>query len=168
MEKLYAIAKLFGAPLSERVIRKGEIVYDEYGEDYPGTPYYDGKDIATRREDLPMTEHEVLHEIAHWVVASDDQRRLPEYGLGYIALKYQANSVPVLPEGVGGTQEMITWVFCLLIGREFGLSPALPDLPVISWDEYLAVKRGQEPGFAALFEEWAPIFLGLLGRGREN
>lgn len=53
-------------------------------------PVWDGKTLGLFfynrhvRQFMPLTDHDILHEICHFMIAKDYQRDLPEYGLGSI------------------------------------------------------------------------------------
>ncbi len=70
------LAKNLGANLSER--------------DAHASYAFDGQTIATHKrryldddlyEIVPLTDHDILHELGHWVMAEECQRDLPEFGL---------------------------------------------------------------------------------------
>lgn len=67
--RVSTLAGLLGVPLVDRSATESYV--------------YDGQSIATRSTpDFHYTDHEVLHEVCHWMVAWPEQRSRPDYGLG--------------------------------------------------------------------------------------
>src|ERR1700729_2872477 len=95
------LAKRYGVQLSERIAidtNNGLPPFFKYSD-----AIYNGKDLATRvqnwkcaydndynvykeviikTEVVEQLDHMLLHDIAHYVVAKEEQRDLPEFGLG--------------------------------------------------------------------------------------
>jgi hypothetical protein len=130
---------------------------------------YDGKTIAMfgskGGKPLVFSDHDLLHEIAHFAVAAPEQRDLPEYGVGNA---YQAGEIytpsvvdskkidPTFYEDSdfqcedfgeeGQTQEAMVQFLCAKWGIHYNVSPVLsgedPEkFPVSStWESYLDYK----------------------------
>jgi hypothetical protein len=117
-----------------------------------GSHVFDGKSIAmsggstgTYRRDF--SDHDLLHDIAHYAVASPEQRDLPEYGLGIARIAgeiYVPNVVDISGIAEATIQEFMVQLLCVLWGRAYGISPELSATPndplLLSWDTYLIVK----------------------------
>ena len=164
---LHMLAKMIGCPIGERIICTGPISYDEDGyPDYIGTPYWNGVDLAVKRQDPDMEDHEILHELGHWFVASDAQRKEPEFGLGYADLPLQQQTQNSVPLEEGNLQEALTQIFCVVVGSQLGIPSRLRNYePAKSWATYKVAKQQEWTllDWGLLFEEWAPIFTQLVG-----
>jgi hypothetical protein len=86
--------------------------------------YYDGKgSFATRiDENRPLFDRDILHEISHYLVATDDERTLVEYGLPArphprVCDKYSERIVRTLDKPTSHTRECAAQI----LHREFGL-----------------------------------------------
>lgn len=78
---------------------------------------YNNDDQVISTENIPLSDHDLLHEIAHWIAAAPEQRDLPEYGLGPIAFQtYHIDNIPsVVDSEESSVQEHLCW---LLFGRK--------------------------------------------------
>lgn len=114
--KAFAWAKQLGVPLNPR--RCGRASYG-----------YDGKDIAARRLE-PM---ELLHEMAHWLVASPERRKLPDFGLGLGPFS-GLRADPVVPQLLSEEEEWRASVLGVLLERKAGL-PYKETLRAHGWTE---------------------------------
>lgn len=116
---------------------------------------YNGKDIATKVRCFckvkEYLDHDLLHEIAHYVVADEAQRDLPEYGLGTVIyghrlgeqiMLYEGAAIPsVVNQGESEVQERMAQLLSIVWGERFGLSARLLDTEYVSyWSEYLSIK----------------------------
>lgn len=124
--------------------------------------YFDGKSIATHyfkttwsddiddyiidpTKRIDLLDHDILHEICHFIVASPEQRDLPEFGLGNVGLgcydRIPAPQVMDLNDSQAencNIQEFTTQMLCVLLGRRLGISVDLAESKgyASSWDEY--------------------------------
>ena len=174
------LADRFGAKLSDRIA-----VYVDKG--FPTNlfqwsgAYYDGKSIATRIQHWKLQEtgkkdrfgddeliavptqiqekdnHSLMHEIAHYVIASKEQRELPEYGLGTVAYGLPlgeteknwmgpdySHSIPaVVDERESDIQEKMAQLLCIHWGKQYGVSPHMSDYKG-TWDQYFDLKFNRE------------------------
>jgi hypothetical protein len=120
---------------------------------------YNGESIATRirieGKIWDRDDHSLLHEIAHYLVASPYQRDLLEFGLGTPAYGQPLNSTqswgyPAIPSVVeeeeSEIQEHMAQFLCVSWGQQFGISPRMLENPdyVGSWEDYFALKAHQE------------------------
>lgn len=145
------LADRYGIKLSSRVCGGFDL----------NQPCWNGEDLATRWLDVtgyiwseptacaavPMSDHDILHEIGHWVAAAPEQRDLPEYGLGALVFStfHFADKCPeVVDEDEGRTQEFLTWLLCIYWGKKYNLSPVSSEelnVPIyVSWDAYTGYK----------------------------
>lgn len=139
--KVQQIADHFGVKLAYRSARNSHV--------------FDGKSIATCGgsgvHERQFSDHNLLHEIAHYAVAAPEQRDLPEYGLGYAAIAgetYVPNVVDMSRNVVESTiQEFMVQLLCVLWGRAYDISSTLSDEPgeilCSNWDNYLILKINQ-------------------------
>lgn len=159
------LAKHHGVQLSDRIaIDPQDGLPNFFDASYA---VFNGKDIATRLQDWKSTfdsednliaerpttiknqkDHSLLHEIAHYVVAKEEQRSLPEYGLGTVIYGEQLgetfdSDIKTIPAVVdtyeGRIQEYMAQLLCVLWGKEYGISPKLAGFDS-SWDQYLISK----------------------------
>lgn len=135
---------------------------------------FDGTSIATyynwRGDDelVHFSDHDLLHEIAHWIAAKPEQRDLPEYGL---ALGIASEVRAMGPKGLlwddegckrimwtlnlmdglvdreeQDIQEFLAQLICIKLGPLLGISPAMSEEKYIdsgftqNWDVYKAAK----------------------------
>lgn len=142
---------------------------------------FDGKSIATyfkysTGEIVRYTDHDLLHEIAHYVLAAPEQRDLPEYGLvwgiasgtsygplgGFWRDKHGnlKDTVLQIREGVVDweeqeIQEKCVHFLCIIWGQKYGISSSIcEDLDYSSnWNVYLSRKTNEDcqAGWLALF-----------------
>jgi hypothetical protein len=147
--KVYELAAHFGVKLADRNAWRSH--------------RYDGKSIALwgrkmapgslRYDDLELSDHEILHEIAHFVVAAPCQRDLPEYGLGYVGGLGELPCEDVVDDlgfshtmafdtAEGQIQEHMAQFLCWRWGVAYGLSVYMSEYPNFadSWDQYIATK----------------------------
>ena len=110
--------------------------------------------VSERRDVVPYTDHDILHEIGHFLAAAPEQRDLPEFGLFPIN-RYCEGIGSTSPDYDGlvdqheqSAQEIVTQFLALRMGRALGVSPILSEYPewCITWDEYekFKHKEGQE------------------------
>lgn len=119
-----------------------------------GSYVYDGQSIALRRDDtFEYLDHEVLHEVCHWMVAMPEARSLPDFGLsvgvadtlasgGDGHLTVMLNEYKLYTKGEHGRQlpdggklyvskveeyeqEMATQVMCAYIGSRLNIDPMI-------------------------------------------
>jgi hypothetical protein len=112
---------------------------------------YDPRDrsIATRGRRRVFSDHDLLHEIAHFAIASERQKRLPEYGLGSVAIAGELGTDPdevIIRDEEGNIQERMTHFLCILWGMAYGVSSELSEHMGLfpSWDSYLLFKTREE------------------------
>lgn len=135
---------------------------------------YDGDSIALMKhgkiekegeiyDEVNYTEHDILHEIAHWIVASNEQRLFPEYGLalGIVdqyalgtykdgirdqngILTSEAYSSDIfdgfLDKEEQELQEFVTQKITIFLGRLFNVESNLSDWKG-TWDQYEDFKQ---------------------------
>lgn len=100
-------------------------------------------DVIDSTEYIPLSDHDLLHEIAHWVVAAPEQRDLPEYGLGAVAYNTYHIGEVKLPDVVGSDegsiQERLCWFVCCYWGMKHHISSVLSAEPgyAPTWEVYL-------------------------------
>ena len=124
--KVLALSRHFGVPIKER----GCVFHH----------VFDGKSIATHGSKGEFTDHDLLHEIAHFVVAAPEQRDLPEYGLGYAAIAGELPTVCVVydydgphtpytytRDNEGTIQEMMVQLLCIKWGMAYDINPKLSE-----------------------------------------
>jgi len=112
---------------------------------------YDGKGIAlwwynrNRKQVLPLSDHDIAHDIAHHVVAAPEQRDLPEYGLGNpFAVFGETFTVRVVDDEECEIQEYLAQRLTCLWGQRYGFQFLLSSEPgweIRSWEEYGAYKN---------------------------
>jgi len=126
---------------------------------------FDGESIATTHRKytsiIHNSDHDLLHEIAHYAVAAPEQRDLPEYGLALAIVPGQCYGHFRNPDGTidgkfsqvaGGLvdddeqkiQEHMAQLLCVHWGMVYGISPVLSSEPsariTASWEAYLLYK----------------------------
>lgn len=129
---------------------------------------YNGKNIALLQNDSKFLDHDLLHEIGHWIFCSDVEQRLyPEYGLrigtvcqyalgkvGEDGLR-RASGAPywqimratkVLDGFIDISeqeiQEECAQRFCVFFGKMFEISSNLMEYGTVSsWDYYDEIKK---------------------------
>jgi hypothetical protein len=131
---------------------------------YPiNIPVFDGQSIATHwlhvelhpetdqiigDTQIPLSDHDFLHEIGHFLAAHPEQRDLPEYGLGALAFNTY-HFYDACPEVVdykeGQIQERISQLLSIFWGKALGLSWTLSENPGFSssWEDY-AERKAKE------------------------
>jgi hypothetical protein len=146
-----------------------------------GSHIFDGKTIAIRASRGKFLDHDLLHEVAHFAVASSMQRKMPEYGLGYSASGGENPCDPVIAHEIAEVQEMMCHFLCVHWGTLYGIDPALyeqtreeHEKKFSTWDEYLSFKIGQyyetdeKNGVRWVQQAWEALFIldaaGWLGR----
>jgi hypothetical protein len=93
------LANNLGASLSERVAHDSYLFDGKtialYGRRYLNRKRFGGRlglnvDEVDPVEMVPFSDHDILHELGHWVMAEECQKDLPEYGLtiGIAALAF--------------------------------------------------------------------------------
>lgn len=129
---------------------------------------YNGKNIALLQNNYKLLDHDLLHEIGHWIFCSDiEQRFYPEYGLKIgIVCQYalgkagedglrRANGAPywqimratkVLDGFINISEQKIqeecTQKFCVFFGKMFEIAPELMGYGSPScWSHYENVKK---------------------------
>lgn len=138
-------------PTSSTRICGGEPVFE---------PVWNGQDLAIywcraswntdsdeiiSTEEIALSDHDLLHEIAHFVVATPEQKNVPEYGLGAVAfytyhMRDEIHRVVDAEEG--SIQERLCWFLCCYWGMKYNISAILSESPdyVHTWEEYLDKK----------------------------
>jgi hypothetical protein len=157
--KVKQLANHFGVQIADRLCYSVE---RGLPEDFrPQYALYDGKSIATRIRLWDKTVHEkddhsLMHEIAHYAVASEEQRGLPEFGLGTPAYGQPLGCteswgyIPSIPSAVekeeSDIQEHMAQMLCVLWGKSLGISPLMIESPDwnLSWDDYFHLKTYRE------------------------
>lgn len=146
--KVQEIADHFGVVLSKRWFPPSSD-YDSLTQ-YPA---YDGKSIGI----IGANEHDLLHEIGHWVAAEPEQRDLPEFGLGTpfygtplgcVKNKEDITFPVVVDFDESETQEYMTQLLCILWGQSYGIPSVLRLYPGYgdTWEMYLDRKLNKEFG----------------------
>jgi hypothetical protein len=146
-----ALANHYGIALSERAC----------GGDDLNQPVWNGHNLATlhclaeydddeqiiNREYRDLSDHDLLHEIGHWIIAAPEQRDLPEYGLGALAFTtyHFYHSCPeVVDHREAQVQEMMTQLFSVWMGERHGVSVFMSDYvqwsQSLTWESYLEYK----------------------------
>lgn len=126
------LAKHYGLKLSKRSCE--------------GNALFNGKTLAINGRYGYISDHRLMHEIAHFAVAKKRQKTRPEYDMPSpanswlgIGFKYSGN----VKWGERETQEYMCHFLCALWGKAYGVSPLLAEEPnwhVPDWDWYIAVK----------------------------
>lgn len=124
--------------------------------------YFDGKSIADHyfkttwsdfledyvidpSKKVNLLDHDILHEICHFIVAEPIQRNLPEFGLGNLGLGcYDIISAPQVVDSDDFLrkncliQEYTTQQLCVMLGRRLKISVDLAQSLgyAHSWDNY--------------------------------
>ena len=153
--KVQEIADHFGVVLSSRLYPRTE-GYDDSVQFLR----YDGKSIATGG----ANDHDVLHEIGHWVASFSEQRDLPEHGLGtpsygtpigYVRGREDITIPAVVDEEEAEVQEYMTWFLCILWGQAYGIPSVLRLYPGYgdTWEMYLDRKLNKECFYTTEEEE---------------
>lgn len=161
------LAARFGVKLSNRVswsVEKG--LPKGFTND---KAHYDGQTIATvirlnNGTVCHKDDHSLMHEIAHYAVAKEEQRDLPEFGLGTVAYglpfgetDWGYDAIPsVVEQKESDIQEKVAQLLCIHWGKLYGISPRMVENPdyVQGWDHYFNLKFNKEledlkrPGFA--------------------
>lgn len=98
-------------------------------------PIWDGETLGLFfynrhvKQFMPLTDHDILHEICHYMLAEECQRDLPEYGLGYVSAFHGSQTYnPNVVDDFGyesEAQEMATWILACMLGPSMGISPLL-------------------------------------------
>jgi hypothetical protein len=148
--KISALAEYFGVRLSERSCREGHI--------------YDGRTIALMGSRVPLSDHDLLHEIAHFAVATPGQRLLPEYGLGNATIAGQTWIKAIVSRNEREIQERMCMLLSARWGIAYDISAVFSAAPhtIVVWEKYI--------GAYFLFEDpmlmWEALFrldgIGLL------
>lgn len=107
---------------------------------------YDGPE----RKPRIFSDHDLLHEVAHYAVAFPEQRDLPEYGLESVSIAgedYVPNVVDNIDYSMGyppeaTTQEFMAQMLCMIWGKAYGINVALSgtDNVYANWNAYEAFK----------------------------
>lgn len=108
-------------------------------------PIWDGETLGTFfynrfvKQFMPLADHDLLHEVCHFMIAAPEQRDLPEYGLGYVAAfggsqAYNPNVVDDFGHE-SEMQEMSCWVLACMLGPSMGITPLLCDQRKGMWSE---------------------------------
>jgi hypothetical protein len=141
---------------------------------------YDGKNVRLwwygRRETrplkglIPLSDHDVIHEVAHFVAAAPEQRDLPEFGLGYTCTYGQAFVWDVVDRPEAEIQEMMAQMISIYWGRKYNLCAVMSDDPIFisTWDEYEDFKKkehSESPDATAHEAEARRRFEALLRNG---
>lgn len=166
---IYQLSAQIGVPVADRAI--------------DNTYFFDGRTIGTfwsryswdeKKGDYTNTgrvsyflDHDILHELVHWMVATPEQRDLPEFGLGTPHLPgsqmsfaenvldswmREKGSGPIrFPQG--DEQEIVTQLVCCFLGSKHGISSQLSGetedwAPGKSWVSYLEYKNEEDKIFA--------------------
>jgi len=157
---LITISNIYGCKLKERI--------------YNNSFRYDGKTIATKGKGLlltifddfdeldndkepirNLTDHEILHEIAHFIAADETQRKTPEFGLLKIfkCKDYNPNNIDFHSYNgyVDWTEQLVQEFFAQKIssflGKKYSLHPDLFDYKYKDWDDYDQVKEIENRNF---------------------
>lgn len=95
-----------------------------------------------------LTDHDIMHDVLHYVCAAPEQRDLPEFGLGYVGGMYQECVVEVVDTDEANKQEGIVQLLCCYFGTKFGLHPRFcvagtdPEYRKLkSWETYFKLKN---------------------------
>jgi hypothetical protein len=123
------------------------------------------RSIALRGRERKFSDHDLLHEIVHFALASEKQRRFPEYGLGYAAIDWEWWDIPgCMSLKDANIQERMVSFLCIRWGMAYGISPELSMSPgrYTSWEQYLIAKTQEEPhddAWLALFalQDWLQL-----------
>lgn len=73
-----------------------------------------------------QTDHDLLHDIAHFAVASEEQRNLPEFGFGFGSfIGERQHGEHIGSRADDDLQEAMAQFLCIKWGRTYGISPQL-------------------------------------------
>jgi hypothetical protein len=105
--QIQQLARKLGIPISDRRI--------------DGTYAFDGRSIAMRtyRGEIRWTS-DIVHDIAHYLVASKKRRLLPEFGLGLSPDGRAKSIVPVVTQGFAQREEERASILGILIEKHMG------------------------------------------------
>lgn len=108
---------------------------------------YDGRDEVVSRWEEPLSDHDFLHEIGHWLAAFPEQKDLSEYGLGAVAFStyhFYHECPTIVDKDEAGIQEFLAQLLSIHWGQKYNLSPKLSSEPTTeittSWETYLSYK----------------------------
>lgn len=161
------LADHFGVILSDRVCNS---VWNEEKLDYERADHlFDGKTIAKHSRWGTLTDHDLMHEIAHFVCASPEQRDLPEYGLGYVVIHGQSYVPNVVDMDShmqeSNIQEMMTQFLCMKWGMAYGIPTAMAEESYSGfnyakdWDHYFELKMQEKLAESKRIEwGWEALF----------
>jgi hypothetical protein len=166
--KIMELATQYGVVFSDR--------------DATGDYLYDGKTIAIRNQRGMFLDHDLLHEVVHFIIAAPEQKDLPEYGLGTSASNQCSLETPNVVDNdmlgeEASIQESMVQFMCIKWGMQYSISPKLQegyDAP--SWHHYWELKEmesqfctyqcGGDIRFDGVKRRWLALFrlhqLGLL------
>ena len=147
--KLIALAERAGTKIEERDTTDGHVFDGATIGTYYYKLVYDHKtdSVTPTGQSIRLTDHALLHEIAHFMVAAPEQRDLPEFGLGYVAIYSQEVTPAVVDYEESELQELATQLLCMFFGSRIGISPELPDMSCESWEDYWDLKKLEGTGF---------------------
>ena len=124
-----------------------------WSDDLPGWTPKDPTELV-RKEPLEMislSDHAILHEIAHFAAAEECQRDLPEFGLGYVGEFAQLFVPSVVEPEEQSKQEAVTHFLCCFWGSRENISPRLSNCPeryCESWEVYFGFKESELKDFS--------------------
>lgn len=156
-----AIADHYGITIADRVCGGGNIL----------KPCYDGTTIASQwcefsrnydqggrcsftQRIVDLTDHDLLHEIAHWVVGEPEQRTIPDFGMGPVV--FGTSDIFTQQVEIGYHERLQQEMTCWLVGEHWGRRHNLPATLSFepsyapSWDEFQQKKAEQGKQFG----EW--------------
>jgi hypothetical protein len=151
---IIALAQRFGARIVERCASDSQVFDGEsIASYYRINNYDDNYDQVIGTELRWMTDHDLLHEIGHWIAAPTEQRDLPEFGLFPLLYEKGCDYSRLPPTGVvdsdeGTVQEFFAEMFSVIVGKYYNLSIELSNANdnkwllehCHTWDSYLCDK----------------------------
>lgn len=122
---------------------------------------YDGETVALRKVGPTiMPPEELLHEACHWIVATEEERQFPEYGLGsklsaHLSYDYMNRVEQVLPRFDRKIRECSALALHQKVGNQIGLR----------WNEKYSLDEfiQQVEKIHLLWKEWANQWFACRG-----
>jgi hypothetical protein len=117
------------------------------------------KDVHIQISSHYFSDHEVLHEIAHFVVAEPEQKDLPEYGLFNILPSTKPNPM-VVDEEESNIQECMAQYLCIKWGTEYNITCRFFSEKFTeseNWESYWNYKHSKEEVERFGNEKWTAL-----------
>jgi hypothetical protein len=176
---ILALAKHFGTKIENRNCFENHI-FDGKSIAMFGSIWFQDGDGECVRKPIEFSDHDLLHEICHFVVAAPEQRDLPEYGVGNPHECGEVNTPAVVGEwrdedwgfnwnNEGQIQEGMAQFLSVLWGTHYDISSRLSREEVFfapDWNAYLDCKIAEAIKINHIEFAWEALFrlekMGLL------